>query len=267
MKLINIESEAARQRSLANLKTGNKLPTVSKDTIGNQGRTRDKMASVSSISATAFAKSKKIAESDNEDIKNGCRSGRIPVSLGYRMIMSEEKQQKLKAMAAASVINLPNNDRFQLIHSDFRKISEKTIPDNSVDLTFTDPLYGLKDVPLYKDLGALTMRVLKDGGSLVTVIGGHSLPEICNLVTASGLNYNSFFFVKHNGVSASMHDNKIIARGKLLLWFYKGSKLRDTGMYPTNFIESEIPDKENNGRLAQATKEAGQIISKTYFRK
>lgn len=33
-------------------------------------------------------------------------------------------------------------------------------------------------------------------------------------------------------------------------------------MYATNFIESEIPDKENNGRLAQATKEAGHIISK-----
>ena len=67
-------------------------------------------------------------------------------------------------MARLSIINLPNNDRLELIHSDFRAVSEKTISDNSVDLVFTDPMYGLKDVPLYRDLGALAMRVLKDGG-------------------------------------------------------------------------------------------------------
>lgn len=257
------EIEAARQRSLANLKTGNKFPTVSKDTIGsNLGRTRDKVASKYRVKATTFSRFKTIHESDNEYIKDRCRSGEIPISLGSRMIMSEEKQRKLKTMAAANVINLPNNDRLQLIHSDFRIISEKTIPDNSVDLIFTDPLYGLKDVPLYSDLGALAMRVLEDGGSLITVIGGHSITEICNLLTESGLRENSFFFVRHSGVSAPIHAKKIIARGKLLLWFYKGSKLRDTGMYATNFIESEISDKENNGRLAQATKEAEHIISK-----
>ena len=144
-------------------------------------------------------------------------------------------------------------------------VSEKTISDNSVDLVFTDPMYGLKDLPLYRDLGALAMRVLKDGGSLVTVIGGHSITEICNLLTESGLKENSFFFVRHSGVSAPIHTKKIIARGKLLLWFYKGNKLRDTGMYATNFIKSEIPDKENNGRLAQTTKEAEHIISKLTF--
>ena len=263
------EIEAARQRSLANLKTGNKFPTVSKDTIGNGksefGRTRDKVASKYHVKAMTFSRFKTIHESDNECVKNRCRSGEIPISLGSRMIISEEKQRKLKTMAAANVINLPNNDRLQLIHSDFRIISEKTIPDNSVDLIFTDPLYGLKDVPLYKDLGDLAMRVLKDDGSLVTVIGGHSITEICNLLTESGLKENSFFFVRHSGISAPIHAKKIIARGKLLLWFYKGSKLRDTGMYATNFIESEIPDKENNGRLAQATKEAGHIISKLTF--
>ena len=102
-------------------------------------------------------------------------------------------------------------------------------------------------------------------GSLVTVIGGHSITEICNLLTESGLKENSFFFVRHSGVSAPIHTKKIIARGKLLLWFYKGNKLRDTGMYATNFIKSEIPDKENNGRLAQTTKEAEHIISKLTF--
>lgn len=64
------EIEAARQRSLTNLKTGNKFPTVSKDTIGKQGRTRDKVASKYHIKATTFSRFKKIHESDNEYVKD-----------------------------------------------------------------------------------------------------------------------------------------------------------------------------------------------------
>jgi DNA modification methylase len=40
------------------------------------------------------------------------------------------------------------------------------IPDGSVDLILTDPPYGHDFLPRLADLGALSARVLKPGGSL-----------------------------------------------------------------------------------------------------
>ena len=49
---------------------------------------------------------------------------------------------------------------------DFRDVS-KDIPDNSVDLIFTDPPYSKEYLPLYEELAKLAIRILKPGGSLV----------------------------------------------------------------------------------------------------
>jgi hypothetical protein len=45
------------------------------------------------------------------------------------------------------------------------------IPDSSIDLIFTDPLYRREYLPLYANLAEVADRVLKVGGSLVTYIG------------------------------------------------------------------------------------------------
>jgi DNA modification methylase len=58
-----------------------------------------------------------------------------------------------------------------------------------------------------------------------------------------------------------MHGNQVIACGKLLLWFYKGDKLIDTGKYTTDFIESKPPDKSLHD-WAQSPVEAEHVISR-----
>jgi DNA modification methylase len=67
--------------------------------------------------------------------------------------------------------------------------------------------------------------------------------------------------MKHSGPTQCMHGNQVIACGKLLLWFYKGDKLIDSGNYTTDFIESKPPDKSLHD-WAQSPVEAEHVISR-----
>ena len=58
----------------------------------------------------------------------------------------------------------------------------KNIPDNSIDLIFTDPPYNEASLSLYGDLAKLAERVLKPGGSLITYVGHYALFKINDLI-------------------------------------------------------------------------------------
>ena len=58
----------------------------------------------------------------------------------------------------------------------------ENIPDNSVDLIFTDPPYNEASLSVYADLAKLADRVLKPGGSLITYVGHYALFKINDLI-------------------------------------------------------------------------------------
>lgn len=64
-----------------------------------------------------------------------------------------------------------------LLTGDFRLVGER-IPDNTVDIIFTDPPYNKSAASLYGDLAAFAARVLKPGGICLTYSGQMHLPEI-----------------------------------------------------------------------------------------
>jgi len=137
--------------------------------------------------------------------------------------------------------------------------SDNNIPDDSIDLIFTDPLYDMGSIPLYSKLGEIAFRVLKPGGNLITYFPQYALPEIIQLLTNSGLKYNWICFVKYNGNNAFSHNNHVIIKGKPLLWFYKGDKLG--GQYIIDFMESKAPNKSLH-EWQQTQEEAEYFISK-----
>lgn len=57
-----------------------------------------------------------------------------------------------------------------IVTGDARELA-KAIPDESVDLIFTDPPYHLKYLPLFGWLGQLAQRVLRPSGFLLTYCG------------------------------------------------------------------------------------------------
>lgn len=54
----------------------------------------------------------------------------------------------------------------------------KELPDNSIDLIMTDPPYTKEFLYTYDYLAEQAPRILKSGGSLLTLVGHYALPEV-----------------------------------------------------------------------------------------
>lgn len=104
------------------------------------------------------------------------------------------------------------------------------------------------------------MRVLKNGGSLVTYVGNYALPKVINMLKTGGLKYWWTIAINLQGSFARFFPRKVSIKWKPLLWFVKG----DT----TNAIDF-ISDTINSNRPAkvmheweQSTVEAEHVISR-----
>lgn len=193
-----------------------------------------------------------------EEVKQKLRDDKTTISSEYQKIQIQQKRQLLVNEAAK--IELPNNNNCQLHNQDFRNIGADIIPDNSIDLIFTDPPYSMDSLELYNDLGTFANRALKEGASLVTFVGQYDLLKIGNLVVNSGLRYLWPICVKHTGHYAKMRrfGTQISVAWKPLLWFIKGDKASNLG-WLVDYMESEPPDKEAHD-WQQSTVEAEHII-------
>ncbi|MGI0051748.1 MAG: DNA-methyltransferase, partial [Nitrososphaeraceae archaeon] len=155
-------------------------------------------------------------------------------------------------------------DTLNLLEGDFSERG-KDIKSESIDLIFTDPPYSSNDLSIYHKLAILAKMILKPGGSLVTYIGQHNLPEILNTVTSNELKYWWTIAVKHTGSNIPFHQRKVQVMWKPLLWFVKGEKLSSfcplgvTDNYFYDYIESKPPKKILHP-WEQSSVEAEQVI-------
>jgi DNA modification methylase len=199
-------------------------------------------------------------------------NGTTRIDKAYNQIKNEERrleliaETKLCSTVAESSYSISN--RIKLLNGDMRQLAydDELIPDNSIDLIFTDPLYHREYLSLYANLAEVADRVLRDGSSLVTYVGQYDLPEILDYMhrPKTRLQYKHEFCIKLAGPQfARLFNPIVVVRWKHLLWFVKGQKpqlpLGDTSI--NDLIESKRPDKSLN-RFAQSTVEAEYIISK-----
>lgn len=113
-------------------------------------------------------------------------------------------------------------DNVTILKGDFRRIGQQ-IPDESIDLIFTDPPYDAETIPLYGDLAAFAARVLKPNGSLITYVGHYAIPEVMPLMTPH-LRYWWLLAVDHSGSAARLPGKWVFVHWKPLLWFVKGGR-------------------------------------------
>jgi len=143
-----------------------------------------------------------------------------------------------------------------IIHGDFREVCSE-IPDNSLDLIFTDPPYLKKNIHLYGDLGAFAAHKLKEGGSLVTYVGHYNLPDYIHLLN-HWLTYWWIFSVKLQCGGFPMNHRHVCPKFKPLLWYVRG---RYMGKYVYDHIESKYEGKKLH-KWQQSTVEAEHFISR-----
>ena len=83
---------------------------------------------------------------------------------------------------------LGNFELDQIYTGDARELA-KGIPDNSVDLIFTDPPWDDASMPLYQWLAECSSRVLRPGGFVLAYTGNDWLPEIMGYFDNAGLDW------------------------------------------------------------------------------
>ena len=122
---------------------------------------------------------------------------------------------------------------YRLLHGDFRKVGHE-IPPGSVDLVLTDAPYESGYLHLFEPLSLFASRVLRDGGSLVCMMGQSYLPQVLNDLSAH-LRYHWVIAVLVDGRQTLLKVRRIFAAHKSMLWFVKG----------------ELPGACNTGRSPQ----------------
>jgi len=165
----------------------------------------------------------------------------------------DDQKNNIRADMADAVHDIP--DAVTVIIGDFRAALE-TIPDNSIDLIFTDPPYDEESIPLYGDMAAAAVRILKPGGSLITYVGNYAIGNIYNLMT-NHLRYWWTVAIQHGGNSAHLIGKNIYVEWKPAMWFVK--EHRGNNEYVTDMIQSTPTDKVNHDWQQSATEAAYYI--------
>lgn len=125
---------------------------------------------------------------------------------------------------------------------DCREMLSKTI-ENSVDLILTDPPYVKGFEWVWEELAYHGSHVLKDGRSLVTLLGVINLPNAINAFSIrKGLKY-WWCGGQHYDVPATYRS--LQNRWKPALWYIKGEKLRKLDKWPCDMLKAKREKKSH----------------------
>lgn len=108
----------------------------------------------------------------------------------------------------------------QVIHGDSRELS-KSIPENSIDLIFTDPPYPKEFLHTYSDLSEIAARVLKPNSICFAYAGNDYLPEVMSRMSEH-LTYRCTVSMLH-AERQILFSSRFLAGWKPLLVYVKGS--------------------------------------------
>lgn len=105
-------------------------------------------------------------------------------------------------------------------------IQHLPLPDNSIDMIFTDPPYPREYLPCYQWLACEAARVLKPGGFVMCMAGGYFLNKIYAMFeSVPGLSYFWEFHHKSNGDAPYIWPRFVVAKSKVILCYSKGESL------------------------------------------
>lgn len=115
-----------------------------------------------------------------------------------------------------------------VVTGDCRELA-KLIPDESIDLIFTDPPYPKEYLSLYGWLSEIASRKLKPGGFCLTYAGNYWKYETM-LLLGQHLNYFFDYVTIMPGDNSVLWPRRTIARHKSILAFVKGKGLPRTNV-------------------------------------
>jgi DNA modification methylase len=252
LKSKSIFKEVAREKQRKGGK--NKVSQIPDEPI----RVDEQIGKRANVSRDTVRKVEFLLENATVEKIDRLRKGKARISKEYSKIQNVIRIEKARRAAIDTIHAQNGSSLFDLKLGDMKQLG-KNIPDNSIDLIFTDPPYAEKSLPLYEDLAKLSCRVLKEGGSVVTYAPNPQLDKIFVMMsTITNLKFALELAVHHNGHVAVNWKYRTWPAWKPLLWYFKGDK--PTKFHDmSEFIESNPVDKHNH-EWEQSTVEAEHVI-------
>lgn len=134
--------------------------------------------------------------------------------------LARQKRQERKD--ARVVIDLVDVD---IRVADVRKVEQfDWIDDGSVDLCICDPPWGKASPEVCEGIAEVAARKLKNGGSLLILVGGSYLPEVMDALSSNKrLRYHWLLSCPlPQGSPSSVSWLKVQSKVRLILWYVKG---------------------------------------------
>ena len=218
-----------------------------------RGLTKSKLGDLAEVSARRIADALEVAVTD-ATLFDAVFAGSESL-LGAKRQLRDRKVAKQRDEMAQRVQRLTRDVR----HGDFRRRLDD-LPDDSVDLIFTDPPYHKKHLALFYDLATLAGRVLRPGGSLICYAGVHGLPRILPAMEEASPDLRFWWqlCLRHSASFSRQHGWRVHVHYKPMLWFVKGIY---RGPYMVDVIESKWLGKNWHG-WEQSEAEAAHCIER-----
>ena len=203
----------------------------------------------------------KLSEADIKKVVAQADADDREVTYNELIVLAKRGMQELKVEMRSALANkarkemASERDEAKIITGDFRHIMA-SMPDESVDLIFTDPPYDKASIPLYGDMARLAARVLKPNGSLITYVGHYAVLDVGNLMREH-LRFWWMMALVHGGQAARLPGKWVFVEWKPLMWFVKGG--RNNNNYVADLFKSNPPTKKEHD-WQQDTSEACYYI-------
>lgn len=95
------------------------------------------------------------------------------------------------------------------------------LEDASIDLIFTDPPYPKKFEKVYRQMAKYAKRVLKPGGSLVTLCGQYQILRVGGWLEKAGLPLHWMGWMRQPA-NTTLFGKRVVCTGKPILWHSNG---------------------------------------------
>ena len=149
----------------------------------------------------------------------------------------------------------------KLLLGDCRELT-KSINDNSIDLILTDPPYIKKYLYLYEWLAEEGARILKPGGSLITIVGHYAVPTIIKMFDGK-LKWRWIFNMNQMSGRHARMAMGIEVTWKPILWYVKKAYPNGRGFIKDGFdVTGKAGQKKKLHKWEQDISWANFFVSK-----
>ena len=236
-------------------------PATNNFKVEDSPKPKLEVAKVLGFSKDQVSQFQKLADNPalvQETIADAKDNGDIPTrSSVLDKIKKVQKQEKSNERAERKHFELADEmpaDVCKLFQADIRDGLPK-IADNSIDFIITDPPYPKEYIPLYGDLSKVAARVLKDGGSLVCMVGQSYLPDVINELAKFMTYHWCMCYLTLGGQSPQLFQKRTNSFWKPLIWLVKG---KYTGDWIGDVLKS--PANNNDKRFHEWGQSIGGML-------